>query len=59
MNKQLSFMASVFLASFALSIAGAGAAYADDDDPDGDEFADTLDNCPDDYNPASRMLMET
>ena len=32
MNKRLSFMASVFLASFALGIAGAGTAYADDDD---------------------------
>ena len=32
MNKRLSFVASVFLASFALGIAGAGIAYAHDGD---------------------------
>jgi hypothetical protein len=36
MNKRLSFVASVFLASFALGIAGAGIAYANDDDGDGE-----------------------
>ena len=36
MNKRLSIMASVFLASFALAIAGAGIAYADDDGDSGE-----------------------
>ncbi len=38
MNKRLSFVASVFLASFALGIAGAGIAYANSDDGDDGEF---------------------